>query len=161
MDAKTKKRMIIGVSIAVLLGVGGYVAFKYVKAKRDKKNAEDDAAKPATPTTSTPTPSGSSGSSSTNTSEPSAPSNTAAYEAALNAARSSKALAFSFEGKVYSSVTGRVVPNPFTSQQQIATFQSFVKNRLKDNSIGAIDGKWGVKTATAFIKYASQYYANK
>ena len=51
MDAKGKKRIVIWVSVAALLGVGGYFAYKFVKAKRDKKKAEQDAA--STPSTST------------------------------------------------------------------------------------------------------------
>jgi hypothetical protein len=164
MDAKGKKRIIIWVSVAALLGVGGYVAYKLVKAKRDKKKAEEEAALAVASSSTTPTSSGgsaptSSGSSSSGSN--SASESTAAYEAAWNAARKAKTLAFSFQGKVYSSVTGQVVPNPFQNTSQIRAFQSFVKNTLKDNSIGNVDGLWGVKTASAFIKYASLYYANK
>lgn len=62
MDAKKKKRIVMWVSIAALLGVGGYIAYKLVKAKRDKKKAEEQALNVAASTTSTntSTPSGSS-----------------------------------------------------------------------------------------------------
>jgi hypothetical protein len=53
MDTKGKKRIVIWVSIAALLGVGGYFAYKFVKAKRDKKKAEEEALKNAASTTST------------------------------------------------------------------------------------------------------------
>jgi hypothetical protein len=58
MDAKRKKRIVIWVSIAALLGVGGYVAYKLVKAKRDKKKAEEEAKNVAQSSSSTPTSSG-------------------------------------------------------------------------------------------------------
>jgi hypothetical protein len=52
MDAKGKKRIVIWVSVAALLGVGGYFAYKFVKAKRDKKKAEQDAASTSSTSTS-------------------------------------------------------------------------------------------------------------
>ena len=56
MDAKKKKRIVITVSIAALLGVGGYFAFKLIKKLKAKK-AEEEAAKLAATTTTTPAPS--------------------------------------------------------------------------------------------------------
>ena len=52
MDAKGKKRIVIWVSVAALLGVGGYFAYKFVKAKRDKKKALQDAASTSSTSTS-------------------------------------------------------------------------------------------------------------
>jgi hypothetical protein len=61
MDANKKKRIVITVSIAALLGVGGYFAFKFIKKMKAKK-AEEEAAKLAasTTTTTSPAPSGTS-----------------------------------------------------------------------------------------------------
>jgi hypothetical protein len=61
MDAKKKNRIVIWVSVAALLGVGGYFAFKFIKKMKAKK-AEEEAAKLAasTTTTTSPTPSGTS-----------------------------------------------------------------------------------------------------
>jgi hypothetical protein len=55
MDAKNKKRIVITVSIAALLGVGGYFAYKFIKNQKAKREAEE-AAKLAASTTPTPTP---------------------------------------------------------------------------------------------------------
>ena len=61
MDAKGKKRIVIWVSVAALLGVGGYFAYtKVIKPKLDEmkaKKAAEEAAKLAANNASTPTPS--------------------------------------------------------------------------------------------------------
>lgn len=151
MDAKKKKRIIIWVSVATLLGVGSYVAWKYFKSKA-KPQTPDAPQQSTTPSSETATGQNSS---------PVAPFNTGAYQAAWQQAKKENRLTFYFEGKVYSAANGKVVPNPFKNKEQIIAFQTFVKNVMKDNSIGVIDGLWGPRTAAAMIKYANQYYANK
>ena len=151
MKPLTKKRIIIWTSIAVILGVGGYFGYvKVLKPYLQRIKGEKDGETPSESLTST-TPPPSEGS--TN--------NSTAYQAARQKAWDAKVLAFSFQGKVYSTQTGRVIPNPFKNTEQLKAFQNFVLNNLKDSSIGTVDGIWGVKSAIAFIKYATQYYLKR
>jgi len=145
MDTKGKKRIVIWVSIAALLGVGGYFAYKFVKAKRDKKKAEEEAKKLAESSSSAPTASGNSGSI------------VDTYESARATAIKNNALAFKFGGKIYSTQSGKVVPNPFETKEQLKAAQTYVYYTLNDTAIGTPDGEWGVKSASALIKYGTAY----
>ena len=145
MDTKGKKRIVIWVSIAALLGVGGYFAYKFVKAKRDKKKAEEEAKKVSESASSTPTSSGNS--------VPKADD----YNSARNTAIKNNALAFKFGGKIYHTENGRVLTNPFTSKEQLKAAQTYVYYTLNDTAIGIPDGEWGVKSASALIKYGTAY----
>jgi hypothetical protein len=77
MDAKGKKRIIIWVSVAALLGVGGYFAYtKLIKPKLDEKKAKkaaEEAAKLAASSGSTPTSGSGSAPSNTSSGSSSAP----------------------------------------------------------------------------------------
>lgn len=149
MDAKGKKRIVIWVSIAALLGVSGYVAYKLVKAKRDKNKAEEEAKKVAESSSSSPTSSGSSAPKPDDSSE---------YNSTRATAYNEKKLAFKFKGKIYVTKTGRVFSNPFKDEAQTMAFQKYVYNNLNDKSIGIPDGKWGLNTATAVLKYGTAFY---
>ena len=146
MDAKGKKRIVIWVSVAALLGVGGYVAYKVIKNKRDQKKAEEDASKTNTPAS---TPSGNSATKPDDSSE---------FNSTLATAFKDKKLAFRYKGKIYVTKTGRALSNPFKDEAQTLAFQKYVYNNLNDKSIGTPDGKWGLNTATAVLKYGTALY---
>jgi hypothetical protein len=154
MKPLTKKRIIIWTSIAVILGVGGYFGYvKVLKPYLQRIKGEKDGEMPSESlTSSSPTPPPSSGGS---------VSNSNAYKEARQKAWDAKILAFSFQGKVYSTQTGKVIPNPFKNKEQLTAFQNFVITKMNDNSIGTADGIWGVKSAIAFIKYATQFYLKR
>jgi len=110
MDTKGNKRIVIWLSVATLLGVGGYFAYtKIIKPKLDEakaKKAAEEAARLAASTAAPTTPSSGS----------SAPTNaTPDYWAALASARSLGAPTFVFGGKTYDTKTGRAYVPPAAS----------------------------------------------
>jgi hypothetical protein len=156
MDTKRNKRIVIWLSVATLLGVGGYFAYtKIIKPKLDEmkaKKAAEEAAKLAASTAASSTPSSGS-------SAPTEGSKTTAelFRETRQKAWDAKILAFSFQGKIYSTNTGQIVPNPFKTKEQLIAFQEYVLYTKKDSSIGTVDGIWGVKSAIALIKYFNDY----
>lgn len=149
MDSNKKKKIVIWVSITMLLGVGGYFAYtKLIKPKLDKKKAEEEAKKLAesSSSTSTSTSSGNSGSIADT------------YESARATATKDKKLAFKFGGKIYSTQSGKIVPNPFKTKEQLKAAQTYVYYTLKDTAIGIPDGDWGLKSATAYLKYGQSFF---
>jgi hypothetical protein len=155
MKPLTKKRIIIWTSIAVILGVGGYFGYvKVLKPYLQRIKGEKDGEKPSESLTST--------TSTTSTTPPTSggnsPTSAESFRQARQKAWDAKILAFSFQGNTYSTETGKALPNPFKTKQQLIDFQNWVVYTKKDSSIGKVDGAWGVKSAIAGLKYYLEYF---
>jgi hypothetical protein len=85
------------------------------------------------------------------------------FKNAQNIALNKGQLAFKFNGKIHSTKTGLVLRNPFKTPEELENFQKYVIKIIRDPSIGRADSLWGVKSATAAIKYGLKYrdYLNK
>jgi hypothetical protein len=158
MKPLTKKRIIIWTSIAVILGVGGYFGYvKVLKPYLQRIKGEKDGEKPSESLTSTTSTTTTTPPTTPPTSGGNSPTSAESFRQARQKAWDAKILAFSFQGKIYSTNTGQIVPNPFKTEQQLIDFQNWVVYTKKDSSIGKVDGIWGVKSAIALIKYFNDY----
>lgn len=147
MNPQTKKRIIIWSSVAVILGVGGYFAYKkllkpFLDKRRQQKNEGEQ---PSTTATPTQTSSGQS---------------PKTFAQAKKEAADNGRFAFQFEdpyeGKAYFSVkTGNrifspVAMPPMSQKGSITKVQQAIK-KLGGNIVD--DGVFGINTANAIAKY--------